>query len=206
MSNLFSIEGKLFQFLGRLADLIILNFLCLICCVPIITIGASVTALCSVTLKMAKNEEAYIFRSFFKSFKMNFKQSTIAWCLIAFVGIILHFDFTISAQLPLAIRKLVQGVSLFTFFILASITNYIFPLIASFENKTHFMFKNAFLLSLGRFPTTLLLLLFTIGPSILMTESPHIFLLGITFYLFIGVSTTAFMSSYLINRVFKILK
>ena len=65
----FNYDSPIMQFLTRLTDLFILNFLFLICSIPIITIGASATALYSVTLKMAKNEESYIFSSFFRAFK-----------------------------------------------------------------------------------------------------------------------------------------
>lgn len=78
-----------------MADLIILNLLFLLCCIPIVTIGPAITAMYYVTMKMVRNEEAYIARSFFKSFKENFKQGLGIW-LIALVLIILEFmDFII---------------------------------------------------------------------------------------------------------------
>ena len=76
MGHFFSMDNKFFTFMGRVADLCILNIICLICCIPIVTAGASITAMYYVTLKMVRNEEAYIVRSFFKSFKENFKQAT----------------------------------------------------------------------------------------------------------------------------------
>lgn len=69
MDRLFNMDNKFFTVMGRVADLIMLNVVFLICCLPIVTIGASLTALHYVTLKMARNEESYIIRSFFKSFK-----------------------------------------------------------------------------------------------------------------------------------------
>lgn len=46
--------------MGKVADLIILNLLCILCCLPIVTIGPSLTALHYVTMKMVRNEESYI--------------------------------------------------------------------------------------------------------------------------------------------------
>ena len=77
MDRLFNMDNKFFTVMGRVADLIMLNVVFLICCLPIVTIGASLTALHYVTLKMTRNEESYIIRSFFKSFKQNFKQATV---------------------------------------------------------------------------------------------------------------------------------
>ena len=61
------------QILNKVADLMILNILTVFCCIPIITAGASMTAMHYVALKMARNEECYIARDFFKSFKLNFR-------------------------------------------------------------------------------------------------------------------------------------
>ena len=74
--------------LTKICDMICLNVIWLICCIPIVTIGASTTALYSVLLKMVKNEEGYIFRSFFKAFKENFRQSTVIWLLFVLVSVI----------------------------------------------------------------------------------------------------------------------
>ena len=83
MDRLFNMDNKFFTVMGRVADLIMLNVVFLICCLPIVTIGASLTALHYVTLKMTRNEESYIIRSFFKSFKQNFNRqlSSILSCL-----------------------------------------------------------------------------------------------------------------------------
>ncbi len=76
MNRFFNMDNKFFVFMGRVADLLLLNFLCILCCIPVVTAGASITALYYVTLKMARDEESYIARSFFHSFKQNFKQAT----------------------------------------------------------------------------------------------------------------------------------
>ena len=58
MDRLFNMDNKFFVFMGKIADLIILNLLCLVCCLPIVTAGASITAMFYVTLKMVRNEES----------------------------------------------------------------------------------------------------------------------------------------------------
>ena len=73
MDNLFEYDNKFFEVLGKITDIIILNLLCIISCLPIITIGASVTATYFVALQMVRNEETYIIREFIKRFKENFK-------------------------------------------------------------------------------------------------------------------------------------
>lgn len=61
---MFQLDGKFFGALSKLSDLVILNILFLACCLPIVTIGASITALYAVTKKMAEDREGYIFKGF----------------------------------------------------------------------------------------------------------------------------------------------
>ena len=73
--SFFSLDSKFSQIMGRVFDLMMLNIIFLIMCIPIVTIGANFTAMYYVTLKMIKNEETYIFRTYWKSFRENFKQA-----------------------------------------------------------------------------------------------------------------------------------
>ena len=100
MGRFFSMDNKFFTFMNKVADLCILNIICLVCCIPIVTAGASITAMYYVTLKMVRNEEAYIVRSFFKSFKDNFKQATIINLIMIAVGAILYLDLNVAKNMP----------------------------------------------------------------------------------------------------------
>lgn len=77
----FDVDGKLAQVISRIFDLIKLNLLCLIFSLPVITAGAGLTAAWYNLLKMARNEESYIGKSYWKAFKTNFRQATIIWIL-----------------------------------------------------------------------------------------------------------------------------
>ena len=79
MGNLFRYDNKFFEVLGKITNIVILNLLCIVACLPIITIGASVTATYSVAMQMAKDKEPYIVKEFIKRFKENIKTSTIVW-------------------------------------------------------------------------------------------------------------------------------
>ena len=72
MGKIFNLDSPFVQFMSRVADLMWLNILFLLCCIPIFTVGASTTAMYYVTLKMVRNEDSYITKSFIKSFKQNF--------------------------------------------------------------------------------------------------------------------------------------
>ena len=73
-------EGSPFQvFLNKMTDLLILNLITLLLCLPVITAGAALTAMHYVLLKMVRGEEGYIVKSFFRAFKREFRQATVMW-------------------------------------------------------------------------------------------------------------------------------
>ena len=92
MNQVFSPDSPVISFLGKIADLIIINLLVIICSLPIFTIGASWTAMYYVTVKMVKNEESYVTKDFFKSFKQNFRQATVIWLINLIVLLVLGAD------------------------------------------------------------------------------------------------------------------
>lgn len=159
MEKFFDADGSVMRVLSRIADLAVLNVLWLLCCVPVVTAGAATTALFYVTLKMVKDEETYIFRSYVKSFKNNFKQSTIVWLILLLIMFVLGTDAYImgnwSGQLKYPMLVLVIGASMIVLFI----ELYIFALIAKFENTVKEYFKNALLMSIRHLPYTVVLVL-----------------------------------------------
>ena len=91
--GIFAPDGKLAGFLNALGNLIVLNILTLICSIPIFTFGASMTALYTMVMRMARKEDGKIISEYFKAFKANFKQATILWLI--FGGLIAFMTFDI---------------------------------------------------------------------------------------------------------------
>jgi len=86
-----SIDSPIMRFLGKIADLMIVNVLTIICSIPIFTIGPALTAAHYVCLKIVRKEEGYVIKNYFKAFKENFKQATVIWLiLLAIIIIGLH--------------------------------------------------------------------------------------------------------------------
>ena len=130
MGRIFDMDSPVMRFLTVMADLMILNILTIICCIPIITAGASLTGLHYVLLKMARNEEGYIVKSFFKSFKQNFRQATIIWLIILafiiiFIGDIMIFNYA-AIEFPKALRIFLIVLGLF----MLMVAIYVFPVLS----------------------------------------------------------------------------
>lgn len=203
MSRFFNMDNKFFTFMSRVADLIMLNVVFLICCIPIVTIGASVTAMNYVTLKMARNEESYIIRGFFKSFKENFKQSTIIWLIMLVGAVIWVLDFLIMRQTGGAgFMKFIIYVLYMILFIYSMVLTYIFPILAKFENSIKNTFKNAFLMAVRHLPWTILLLIITFVPISITLIFPIVMVYGLLVWILVGFALTAFINSLIFRKVF----
>ena len=159
MGRLFNLDNPFMLALNKLADLIILNFLTMICCIPVITIGASMTALHYVALKIVRDEETYIIKGFFKSFKQNFKQATIMWIIILLVGGILIGDFVILNKSGIAFPAWIRTalIAIGILFVFANM--HTFPMLAKFENTIKGTFKNSLYMGILSLPKTLLMMI-----------------------------------------------
>lgn len=195
----FDLDSPLMQVLNKVADLLWLNILTLICCIPIVTAGASMTAMHYMALKIVRNEECYITRGFFKSFKENFKQGTIIWLLFLVVALILGGDFYIMKNSGLEFNKILQIVITAVGVLVAFTYVYVFPVLARFENTTLRTIKNAFIMSILQFPKTILMIICYLLPLILFAVSMR--LLPIIFLF--GLSAPAYISAMLYNKFFK---
>lgn len=89
MGNLFSYENPIMQILMKVGDLIILNFLFLICCLPVFTIGASSAGLyTAMKVMFDKEDDSSLVEAFFRGFKNGFKTITIAHLLLLVVSLV----------------------------------------------------------------------------------------------------------------------
>lgn len=205
MNKIFDMEGPVFSTLNRLADLVWLNILYLICCIPIVTIGASTTAMYYVTMKMVKNEECYITKSFFKSFGTNFRQATTIWLIVLLAGSMLFLDYSIMSgrfgditALSATVQKVFMAIFIALGVIYLFVMAYLFPLLAKFDNSIKNTFKNALLISIRHLPFTLLLIVIPVIAAVLMYFVSQLLVL----ILFILFSLLAFISSYIYVKIF----
>ena len=182
MGAIFNLDNPVWNFMSKVADLILLNILAIICSIPVVTIGASWTAMYFVTIRMVRKEESYIVKDFFRSFKENFKQSTIIW-LIALVAIAIFVgDVIIYRMIPEQIpQALMIAVLVLAYLVLGTII-YVFPLLSRFHNTIKGTIKNAFLVSLVNVPYTLVFAVLLVIPFLIaffvIEAAPFIIMFG----------------------------
>lgn len=195
----FDLDSPLMQFLNKVADLMWLNILTLICCIPIITVGPALTALHYMALKIARNEECYIAKDYFKSFKMNLKQGILIWLIELVIAMLLIGDFfimnnsTMDFGRPMKIiLTVVAVIMLFTF-------TFVYPVLAKFDNTVVRTIKNAFFIGILQFPKTILMMILSLVPPVLFLLVPQI----IPVVFFFGFSVPAWASAKMYSKFFK---
>lgn len=199
MGTIFNMEGPLMQGLTKFADIIILNVITFICCIPIVTVGAAFTSLHYVCLKMVRGEECYIVKDYFKAFKSNFKQATAIW-LIFFVAICVFIgDIIVMYVVEIEFHFLIRALVLLLGIVVTSTFMYVFPMQAKFANPVKQTIKNAFKASILQFPKTIVMIAMMFIPPVLIVMYGN--LIPIVIMTFIAVP--AYVSAMMYNKFFK---
>ena len=203
MDRFFNMDNKFFTFMSRVADLIILNLLCIVCCIPVVTIGPSIAAMFYVTLKMVRNEESYIVRGFFKSFKQNLKQGIVINLIMLAAALLLYFDISICRSTPGTIGKVLMVLFMMILVVYLMIFLYIYPVLAKFYNTIKHTFRNAFLMSIRHLPYTVLMALITAAPvAIFFIPTAQVQSIVLLLFILMGFSLEAFINGHFLVKIF----
>lgn len=198
MKNLFSLDSRFFAFMSKVADVIILNLLFLVFSIPVVTIGASVTALFTVSLKLSEGKEPYIAKEFFHSWKENFRQSTILWIAIMVIGLLFWLNFNLTAS----VSPVIYVIMLITLIITGMMLLYLFPLLAKFNNTLKNTVVNSFLMSLRHFLTTCTMFGTNVFFIFITIAFPSAMAQISMFWFLFGFALIARIQSYFLNKVF----
>ncbi|MCD8121921.1 MAG: YesL family protein [Clostridiales bacterium] len=194
LQGLFNYDNPVWRFIGKFADIFLLNILWMVCSIPIVTMGASTTAVYYVTLKLVRDEEGSTVKSFFKSFKENFKQATVIWLFLLVSAAVILFDlyfFIMIQTLPSTFRTIMIAVFLALAFVWLGTTLFVFPLQCRFYNPVKRTLFNALFIALRHFPAMLGMLVIDLGiPALALFVTavlqPFVFLFGFPLLAFIN--------------------
>ncbi|MCQ2504718.1 MAG: DUF624 domain-containing protein [Saccharofermentans sp.] len=154
-------DSPLMRLLSKAADLIWLNILCLLCSLPVFTIGASFTAMQTIFYRLLHNEDVYVTREYFASFARNFKQATLVWFIFLFIYAFLGFDYLFLIDDSDAFGFFLKTVAAILLVIVFLISLYVFPILSRYENTTKETLKNACIIAISHpFRSIIMLLVF----------------------------------------------
>lgn len=147
------------KFLSKLLDLFLLQIFFLLTSIPVVTIGAGLTAMFSVCRKIQDEEQTSVAREYFSVFRSGFRQSTAAWLIVALAAALLANAIGYYNQLSSDMRLLPLVIAALLLVIDGGMFLYLFPLMAWFDNGLKQHFRNAATLAVYHWKTTLLVAL-----------------------------------------------
>ena len=203
MLGFFNEDNFLYIFLMKVWDIVLMNLLFILCCIPIVTIGPALTAMYTCTLKMVKGNHLGTLKTFFRAFKQNFKQSFAIWMGTLVVSFILWTNYNFLKIQGGSVAEMLFYVTLVFAVILFAYSIYIYPVIAAFEGTVKMQLRNAFIFFMRKFGKTILMTLiwgFAFFITFWDTQLQPLYVFCWFFFLF---STLAYVCSHWLYKMFK---
>ncbi|MBR1470202.1 MAG: YesL family protein [Lachnospiraceae bacterium] len=157
MHGFFSSDGAPIAFLNKTGQLIILSVLWLLCCIPVITAGASTAALFYAVTKSVRRGRGYPSREFFRAFRIHLaKGAVVTALLLLFYGLSAYLFFGMAADRTDTLAGYF-GPVLISVLLVTAVAVYIFPVMSRFAQGIGATFRQAAHMSVRCFYFTILL-------------------------------------------------
>lgn len=160
---MFKSEGLFSRFMNLLFDILYVGILWILCCIPLITAGASTTAAYYAMAKCVRHKTGYIGREFFRSFRVNFRQVLPLTLVFYLAAAVLAIDIRYVWDHVTVLNNALFVVFAFLIFLLTGITVYLCPVLSRFQKRTLELCRTSLYLVFKYLPVTVILLLFFAG-------------------------------------------
>ena len=200
--NFFVIDSPVMRFLGRIGDIIILNLIFVVTALPVVTVGTALSALYTVAMKLARGEDPSVLREYIRAFWRNRKPATICWLIMAAAGALIFLDFRLAGAFGGTLYTVVRLLLAMIFGVWMLTFLYLFPYIARFENTVFHSVKNALFLSAAHLPSTVMMLVISVGLIVVTLFTSRTFVIGTIGWFFAGFAAVAYTQSFLFSRIF----
>lgn len=197
-------DSPIMSFLARVADLVILNVLWLLCCLPVVTAGASTTAMYHVVRHLQEESISSVTRDFFRSFKSDFRQATPVYLLLLIpTAAVVMNAWILSAQSSDVVPVYVRAIWMVSALMLTFVVSVVYPVMAYFDDTVWKTLRTAAVLAVAKLPRTAFISAINLLPIIMLFVSLPFFLRISIFWLLIGGSLTAYLNMLILRPVFK---
>lgn len=196
-----SIDNPFFNFMGRLADIVLLNLLFLVCSVPVVTIGASLSAVYQCFQDMAEGEFVSAFRNFFSAWRKYLKESTKIWMVFLPTGALLVFDLMVLGAIGSRGGWKFVGIGTGCLLVLWEMTFcYIFPLLLKEKGSLKELIKRSMYLAVCNFQYTFVMVILNCIPAVCFVLGGGVLISVIPIYLLFGFALTAFVDTFFLRK------
>lgn len=160
MERMFSSDSKPVVYLSKFVDMIVLNVIFLVCCIPVFTAGAACTAMYYTCVKVIRKDEGTVFREYFHSFRENFVAATGIWMVILAIQSLMAANILAAfVYAKGTYGAIIAGFSISASLIILAIGVYVFPVLSRFMVKGRDLLRMALVMAVANGKSTVLLVL-----------------------------------------------
>ena len=187
-----NIDNGFFRFMALIGDWVAVSVLWLICCLPVVTAGASTLALFAVANKMAAGQDYFVRKDFCKAFKRDLRQATAAWLPMLGILVLLVLDGWFGGRIPAPWGGLLRGVAVVAALVWVLALTWGLALLARFTyTKSGDALKNGLVLALRAPQAAALTVVLTLWPLLVLVGIPALFFYLLPFILFLNPGACA---------------
>ena len=181
-------------------NMFLLNVCFVLCCLPVVTIGAAVSAMYSVFLNSSVESSAL--RRYFSAFKENLKQATILWLILLPMTLVLLANWYFLLSYEFAGNGMLIAISIVLTVLYLSVTSFVFALQARFDNSILQTMRNALLLGIGKMFTGVLMSFVSLFPLIMFVVDLNVFINVVAIWIPWGCALQIQINALILHRVF----
>ena len=201
MSKLFDLDSKFMQKATKFGDLVFLNILTVICCIPVITIGPAFTAMHYTLLKLYRDEEGGLFKTYFHSFFGNLRQGILLTLVYLVYFGILVLNYQLGRRTENVMRIVLYALPFFALVGGLSLC-WLFPMLARYNNTVMGVIKTTLAATLAHPFKSLMMTALMICPFLILLLTPW----GVPIIMTFGLSLCGFLRAMLYDPIFKMLE
>lgn len=196
-----SYDGLLARIVRYIWNLFVLNICFILCCLPVITIGAAISAMYAVFLNDFR--ESGVLRKFFGAFAENFKQATVIWLIFMALAAVLAANWYYLLTYSFGGNGLLLAVAAVVSVLYLSVVSFAFALQAKYENSPLQTMKNALILSIGKFFSGVLMSFVNLFPVIMFVVDLDVFVNVVAIWIPLGFALQIQINALIVRRVFR---
>lgn len=154
-------EGSIIYFMTKAGQVIILNIIWLVSCIPVFTIGTATTSFYYAMMKNIRRNRSYPVVEYIASFKRTFVSGSVLTICIGVWLFLLYHLYEIAMLQPRETGMFLSRIYIALAVVTLAVVIYLFPVLSRFTMRLTNMVKLSFVMAIRYIGFTLLMLLGT---------------------------------------------
>ena len=203
MGKIFNLDAPVIQWLGKIGQMMFTSVVWLVCCLPVVTVGAATAAMFRIMFNMKEDRDCSL-KVYFRAFRDNFKQATALWLILLACAALLAAGFYAVVLLEnVTLRLMALMLFCLLFFLVYIAAIYVFPLTVYFENTVKGTALNAVAMGLSNLRQSIFAAALVLLPLVLMLVSMQLFITLLFLLVVLGPGAICYGIVCILSPVFQ---